>query len=130
MTKTPLLELKHINKTFPGVKALDDVSLTVYGGEVVALLGENGAGKSTLMKILSGAYYKDSGEIYIKSQLITKNYSPQESKDMGIAIIYQELSLMSELSVAENIFITREPKLIKSLSVIDYKKCTKWLRSN
>ena len=121
MTKTPLLELKHINKAFPGVKALDDVSLTVYGSEVVALLGENGAGKSTLMKILSGAYHKDSGEVYIKSQLITKNYSPQESKDMGIAIIYQELSLMSELSVAENIFITREPKLVKSLSVIDYK---------
>lgn len=122
MTKTPLLELKNINKAFPGVKALDDVSLTVYGGEVVALLGENGAGKSTLMKILSGAYHKDSGEINIKSQLIAKNYSPQESKSMGIAIIYQELSLMSELSVAENIYITREPKLVKSLSMIDYKK--------
>ncbi len=122
MTRTPLLELKHINKAFPGVKALDDVSLTVYGGEVVALLGENGAGKSTLMKILSGAYHKDSGETFIKSQLITKNYSPQESKNMGIAIIYQELSLMSELSVAENIYITREPKLVKGLSIIDYGK--------
>lgn len=122
MEKTPLLELKNISKAFPGVKALDDVSLTIYSGEAVALLGENGAGKSTLMKILSGAYQRDDGEIIINSTPIIKHYSPSEAKDKGIAIIYQELSLMSELSVAENIYLTREPKLVKGTTLIDYKK--------
>jgi len=122
MTNTPLLELKNIRKVFPGVIALDDVSLTIYEGEVVALLGENGAGKSTLMKVLSGAYQRDGGEIYISSKQISKHYTPRDAKDLGIGIIYQELSLVSELSVAENIFLTREPRKVKSINLVDYKK--------
>jgi len=120
-----LLEMKNISKTFPGVKALDDVSIQIKHGKVVALLGANGAGKSTLMKILSGAYSCDSGEIYINGKKLPKEYKPIEARKHGIAIIYQELSLMKELTVAENIYLTHEPLLSKSLKLIDYKKMYK-----
>src|SRR3954454_10546380 len=99
---TPLLEMRGISKTFPGVRALSDVSLAVYPGEVHALMGENGAGKSTLMKILSGAYQADAGgEIVIDGTPVVID-GPLTARHHGIAIIYQELSLAPNLSVAEN----------------------------
>ncbi|XOB66177.1 sugar ABC transporter ATP-binding protein [Deferribacteres bacterium DY0037] len=108
MSVTPVLEMKNITKEFPGVKALDNVSLQIFSGEVMALLGENGAGKSTLMKILSGVYTKDSGEIYYKNiPLNVKN--PKDAQNKGIAIIHQELNLVPELTVGENIYLGREP---------------------
>ncbi len=106
----PILEMVGISKTFPGVKALTDVSLTVYPGEIHALMGENGAGKSTLMKILSGAYQADSGgEIRIDGRHVTIG-SPLAALHHGISTIYQELSLAPNLTVAENILLGREHK--------------------
>jgi len=102
-----IVELKHVNKSFPGVKALDDVSFNLKSGEVMALLGENGAGKSTLMKILSGAYSRDSGEIKIFDQEVG-DLTPKTAQELGVAIIHQELNMCSHLSVAENIFLGRE----------------------
>ncbi len=106
----PILEMRHVSKTFPGVRALNDVELTVYPGEVHALMGENGAGKSTLMKILSGAYTADPGaEIRIGGKSVVIE-GPLGAKAHGIAIIYQELALSPNLTVAENIYLGREPK--------------------
>ncbi|GKX31556.1 putative ribose/galactose/methyl galactoside import ATP-binding protein 1 [Vallitalea longa] len=102
-----LVELKHINKTFPGVKALDNVNLTLKRGEVLGLLGENGAGKSTLVKVLSGVYKKDEGEIIVDGEKVNFN-NPKEAESKGIAIIHQELNLCRHLTVAENMFLTRE----------------------
>lgn len=99
-----IVELNHINKSFPGVMALDDVQFNLKAGEVLALLGENGAGKSTLMKILSGVYTKDSGEIKVFGEEI-ENMTPKKARELGIAIIHQELNLCSHLTVAENIFL-------------------------
>lgn len=105
---SPILEMSGISKTFPGVKALTDVSLTVYPGEIHALMGENGAGKSTLMKILSGAYQADSGgEIRINGKPVAIS-GPLAALNHGIATIYQELSLAPNLSVAENMLLGRE----------------------
>lgn len=112
MTSTPVqpvLSLNNIGKTFPGVKALDDVSFDVRSGEVHALLGENGAGKSTLIKIVSGVHQPDSGSIRIDSITVTID-SPGAAQQNGIATIYQELLLYPELSVAENIFMGHAPK--------------------
>lgn len=103
------LVLEGISKSFPGVKALSHVSLSLYPGEIHALVGENGAGKSTLMKILSGAYKKDSGAIIFEGKEIDIN-SPRRAEELGIAIIYQELNLFSNLSVAENIYLNRQPQ--------------------
>lgn len=100
------VELLNIAKAFGGVKALKDVSLQVLPGEVHALLGENGAGKSTLMKVLSGAHQKDSGNIFIDGQKVHIK-STADSKKLGIGIIYQEFSLVPDLSVSENIFLNR-----------------------
>jgi ribose transport system ATP-binding protein len=108
--EVPILQMRHIGKSFPGVRALDDVSLTVTAGEVHALMGENGAGKSTLMKILAGAHQPDSGEILLDGTPVTIN-SPQQALDLGISIIYQELNLVPHLSIAGNIFLGREPRL-------------------
>jgi ribose transport system ATP-binding protein len=102
-----IVEIEHVNKTFPGVKALDDVSFNLKSGEVLALLGENGAGKSTLMKILSGVYTADSGEIRIFGEKV-RELTPKKAQEMGVAIIHQELNLCAHLSVAENIFLGRE----------------------
>jgi ribose transport system ATP-binding protein len=107
---TPILQMRNVSKTFPGVKALRNVQLTIYPGEVHALMGENGAGKSTLMKILSGAYTPDSGaEIAIDRKPVHIN-SPLTAKAHGIAIIYQELALAPNLTVAENIYLGREAR--------------------
>ena len=103
------LEMQSISKSFPGVQALNDVSLQVRPGEIHALVGENGAGKSTLMKILSGAYKRDSGEIYVDGIKVEIN-DPSDALKLGIVMIYQESSLSLKLSVAENIFCGRLPR--------------------
>ncbi len=103
-----ILKLTKINKAFPGVKALTDVDLTLRKGEVLALVGENGAGKSTLMKILSGAYKRDSGTIEYDGREV-EIHSPKQSEELGISIIYQELNLIQRITVAENIFLGRYP---------------------
>ncbi|WP_343210664.1 sugar ABC transporter ATP-binding protein [Anaerolentibacter hominis] len=100
----PILQLKNISKSFPGVKALNQVSLSVHAGEILGLVGENGAGKSTLMKVLTGAYQKDEGEIYLEGQPIDVT-STARGRELGISIIYQELSVMPQLSVTENMFL-------------------------
>lgn len=102
-----IVEMEHINKSFPGVKALDDVKFRLKAGEVLAFLGENGAGKSTLMKILSGVYTKDSGTIKVDGKVIEEMDARKAAK-LGITIIHQELNMCSHLSVAENIFLGRE----------------------
>lgn len=112
----PILEMQGITKTFNGFNALQDVNLTIYPGEVHALMGENGAGKSTLMKILAGAYIADRGEIRIDGQPIRMT-SPGQARELGIAIIYQELNLAPNLTVAENIFMGSE--LTKGGALID-----------
>lgn len=103
-----LLELHGIDKQFPGVKALDQAGLNVYPGRVMALLGENGAGKSTLMKVLTGIYQADAGTLTYQGKTLWFN-GPRDSQDQGISIIHQELNLIPELSIAENIFLGREP---------------------
>jgi len=106
---TPLLEMRSITKTFPGVKALDSVNLSVKKGEIHALVGENGAGKSTLMKVLSGVYPAGDyeGEIHYEGELAQFN-SINDSEDRGVIIIHQELALIPLLSIAENIFLGNE----------------------
>jgi ribose transport system ATP-binding protein len=105
----PILEMVGIGKAFPGVRALQDVSLTVHSGEVHALVGENGSGKSTLMKILAGAYAADAGEVRIDGRRISRP-SPSQMLELGVAVIYQELMLAPHLTVAENIFLGRLPR--------------------
>ncbi len=102
-----ILKMENISKSFPGVKALDNVSFNAYEGEVMALLGENGAGKSTLMKILSGVYTKDTGKILLDGKEI-EVLNPRDASSKGIAIIHQELNLIPNLTVYENIFLGRE----------------------
>jgi D-xylose transport system ATP-binding protein len=109
-TGTPLLEMKSITKSFPGVKALDGVSFDLNEGEIHALVGENGAGKSTLIKILAGVYpHADYGGEILLEGSERRFANIREAENAGIAVIYQELSLVKELSVAENIFLGREP---------------------
>jgi len=108
MADAPVLQMRHIRKTFPGVVALDDVDFDLRRGEVHILLGENGAGKSTLMKILSGAYQKSAGQIVFDGQDVEiKN--PKHAQTLGISTVYQEFNLIPHLSAGENIFLGREP---------------------
>ena len=104
-----LVLMEGIEKTFPGVHALSQCQFELRSGEVHALVGENGAGKSTLMKVLAGVYHKDAGRILYKGR---KSRSPTRAprSDLGISIIHQELNLMPHLTVAQNIFIGREPR--------------------
>jgi ABC-type sugar transport system ATPase subunit len=106
-TAAPLLEMRGIVKSFPGVQALRGVDLTLQPGEVLALLGENGAGKSTLMKVLGGAHRADSGTIVIGGQE-TQFHNPQDSRRAGVAVIYQEFNLVPGLTAGENIFLGQE----------------------
>jgi ribose transport system ATP-binding protein len=109
-TVSPILEMRGIAKSFPGVRALSGVSFAAYPGEIHALMGENGAGKSTLMKILSGAYRADpGGEILVEGAAAAID-GPQAARRLGIAVIYQELALAPNLSVAENMMLGREPR--------------------
>lgn len=102
-----LLEMRSITKRFPGVLALFDVNFNIRQGEVVALVGENGAGKSTLMKIISGVYQSDSGEVIYKGKPV--NFTThRQAQDAGIATIYQELNQVPQLSITENIFLGSE----------------------
>ena len=103
-----MIEFKHITKTFFSNKALDDVSFKAYSGEILALLGQNGAGKSTLMKILSGVYKKDEGQIFIEGREAELG-SAEESRKNGIGIVFQELSNVPHLTVAENIVLANAP---------------------
>lgn len=124
-----VLEARGISKSFPGVKALDKVDLTLRASRLTALLGENGAGKSTLMKILAGVQPPDSGELIVDGQPVSYT-TPRHALDHGTAMIYQELSLVPDLTVAENIFLGREPRRFNT--VIDYPKmnrrATEWLQ--
>jgi ribose transport system ATP-binding protein len=118
-TPAPVLEMRGIRKEFPGVIALDGVDLSLYAGQVHVLLGENGAGKSTLMKILSGAYHKDAGEILINGH-DANIHSPSDAIARGVRIIYQELNLVPRLSVAENIFLGAAPT--RAFGVINWPR--------
>ncbi|MGJ8616406.1 MAG: ATP-binding cassette domain-containing protein [Sulfitobacter sp.] len=104
---TPLVEMKNVSIAFGGVRAVDNVSIELHAGEVVGLLGHNGAGKSTLIKMLSGAYKMDSGEIWIEGKRATIN-SPRDSRDYNIETIYQTLALADNLDAASNLFLGRE----------------------
>jgi ribose transport system ATP-binding protein len=106
---TPLISVTRLSKSFPGVRALHDVQFELMAGEVHALMGENGAGKSTLMKILAGVYTRDTGDILLNGEPVAFS-SPREAQASGIGIIHQELQLMNHLSVAQNMFIGREPR--------------------
>jgi simple sugar transport system ATP-binding protein len=105
----PLLEARGLSKRFPGVIALDAVDLTLGRGEVHALLGENGAGKSTLIKVLTGAYPRDAGVVEFEGQRVDPK-TPAHAQRLGISTVYQEVNLLPNLSVAQNIFLGREPK--------------------
>jgi len=124
----PLLEMRGIDKRFPGVHALDGVSLTLQRGEVLALLGENGAGKSTLIKMLGGAQRPDAGEIRIGGQPV-EIHSAVDSRRAGVAVIYQEFNLVPGLTVAENLYLGREQT---RFGLIDHRaeceRALQWLR--
>ncbi len=124
--RTPLLEMRGVSKTFPGVKALDKVDLTVYPGEVLALVGENGAGKSTLMKILSGIHKMDEGEILFEGKPI-RIRDPLSSQKAGISIIYQELNVLNNLSISENLFLGREP--LRGNRLVDHARAHREARA-
>lgn len=115
MGKETILKMEGIEKSFPGVKALDGVDFEVKRGEVHALLGENGAGKSTLVKIIAGVYTPDAGTILYKGKPLQLTH-PKQAQDKGIGVIYQEFNLLPDLTVAQNIFIGREPR-----------KCRGWI---
>lgn len=105
--RIPMLRMEGVSKIFPGVKALDNVDITAYGGEVTALMGENGAGKSTLMKILSGVYQKDEGKVFIDG-VEAHIKGIKSAEEYGVTIIHQEMSVLNNLTVAENIFLGNE----------------------
>ena len=109
-----ILSMEGISKAFPGVKALDDVSLSLKKSEILCLVGENGAGKSTLMKILTGVDKPDSGRIIFDGKEIQAK-SPQHAQSLGISTVYQEINLCSNLTVAENILLGREPQKMRRI---------------
>src|SRR5580700_4760634 len=121
MSSSPLLSLRGMCKRFPGVVALENVSLEVGRGEVVALIGENGAGKSTLMKILGGIHQPDEGKIVIDGHTVVIR-SVADAVKLGIGFVHQELNNLENLEVAANIFIGREPLWGGPLKLIDRKK--------
>ena len=116
---TPILEARGVSKTFPGVKALQDVSVSLRGGEVHALVGENGAGKSTLIKLLTGVYQLDAGQLLHTGQSASFA-NPRAAQDAGISTIYQEVNLVPLQSGARNLYMGREPRT--PLHLVDYKK--------
>src|SRR5882672_3977254 len=123
----PFLELRGIVKRFPGVLALNGVSLDVRAGEVHALLGENGAGKSTLIKIIAGVYHADAGETRVDGRPVSVR-NPHDAQALGISTIFQEFTLAPDMTVAENIFLGREPLRIRALSIIDRRELVRRTR--
>ncbi len=119
-----LLQVRHVTKRFPGVVALDNVDLEARGAEVLAVIGENGAGKSTLMKILSGAYLLDSGEVILDGKVLPPESNPKERMAMGLGIIYQELNYLNDMTIAENFFMGRVP-LKGPFKRVDYQAMKK-----
>jgi ribose transport system ATP-binding protein len=117
----PTMEVQHISKRFPGVVALDDVSLQFFPGETHAVVGENGAGKSTLMKIMSGAYTPDSGTMYLSGEKVSFSH-PRQAQLKGVSIIYQEFNLLPERTVAHNIFLARESARLGTLNIRQMNK--------
>jgi D-xylose transport system ATP-binding protein len=117
--RTPLVDLRDISISFGGIKAVDHVSVDLYPGEVVGLLGHNGAGKSTLIKCLSGAYQKDAGEIYISGKKVEIE-SPRDARRYNIETIYQTLALADNLDAASNLFLGRE--LVTAAGFVDDAK--------
>ncbi|MDQ1701377.1 MAG: galactofuranose transport system ATP-binding protein, partial [Frankiaceae bacterium] len=115
----PVLEARGISKSFPGVKALHDVSVSLRGGEVHALVGENGAGKSTLIKVLTGVYQLDAGQLLLHGRPVAFA-NPRAAQDAGISTIYQEVNLVPLQSGARNLYMGREPRT--GLRLIDYKR--------
>ena len=115
---TRLLEMTGVSKSFPGVRALDQVDLTLRAGEVLALLGENGAGKSTLIKVLGGVYAPDAGTIRIDGDMVDLT-SPTGAQQAGIGIIFQEFNLVPALSARENIFLGQEPSTLSWIKKSD-----------
>jgi len=113
---TPLVAMKDISVSFGGVKAVDQVSVDLYPGEVVGLLGHNGAGKSTLIKVLSGAYQMDSGQIFVDGDLVSIT-NPRDARSHNIETIYQTLALADNLDAASNLFLGRE--LVTPLGLVD-----------
>jgi len=126
MDDLDLLRMEHISKAFPGVQALDDVSLEVRAGEVLGLIGENGAGKSTLMKIVSGVYAADQGQIFLRGQPVLIQ-NPHHAQKLGLSIIYQEFNLMPNLTVMENVFIGREPSRFVFVNRLELQRRTQRL---
>lgn len=119
----PLLEVRHLSKHFGAVRALNDLSMTIHPGEVVALAGDNGAGKTTLIKTISGVFRPTSGEVRLKGEEVSFA-TPQEARDKGIETIYQDLALADNLTIGANIFLGREPmtKRFGFIPVLDRKK--------
>ncbi|MGN0311564.1 MAG: ATP-binding cassette domain-containing protein, partial [Lachnospiraceae bacterium] len=127
------LEMKGVCKSFPGVKALDNVQLSVRPGTVHALMGENGAGKSTLMKCLFGIYKMDAGEVFLDGEKIEVNNPDEAMKKYGIAMVHQELQPVLARSVAENLYLGRFPvHKFGPFQIIDHKKMneetSRWLK--
>ena len=122
MAEIPLVEMKGISKSFGAVKALQGVDLELNHGEVLGLVGDNAAGKSTLVKILSGVYTPDEGEIFMKGDKV-EFASPADSRRLGIEMIYQDLAIVPNLSIAGNIFLGREPvKSFLGIKILDRTK--------
>lgn len=119
MERKAILQVEHITKRFPGVVALDDISLSVYKGEVLALLGENGAGKSTLIKVLSGIYIPEEGSMTYEGQKLHLK-DPSDAKAIGVSVVHQELSFLPLLSVAENLYVNKYSDKKKKL--VDWKE--------
>ena len=114
-----LLKMRGICKNFPGVKALDNVDFNLNKGEIHALMGENGAGKSTLIKVLTGVEEFETGQIILEDKKSIINKSPKEAQENGISTVYQEVNLCPNISVAENLFLDREPR---KFGIIDWQK--------
>ena len=120
MTGAEMLSMRGVSKSFFGVEVLHTVDFAVNKGQIMGLCGENGAGKSTLMKILAGIHAQDAGDIVFKGNLVRRNATPQEMQNLGVSMIHQELNLLNELTVAQNIFLCREPRSASGL--INYAK--------
>ena len=122
MSETPILKVQAVSKRFGGVHALENVSLELYPGEVLALAGDNGAGKSTLIKIISGVHHPDEGTIWYSGSEVTFE-NPQRAREHGIETIYQDLALADNLDVGANVFLGREPlKRVFGFPVLDRKQ--------